>query len=144
MPHWKRSMCREHTMLNDCFSLSHTYRIKGTNKFVTVIEAQASGRRRYYKAYVADRLDGEWTPIAGTLEKPFAGERNVRFPKGTEPWTDSFSHGELLRDGYDETMTVDAAKLRFLFQGCSRAGREGEGYGGFPWRLGLLESERHE
>lgn len=125
----------------DIFEASHTYRIRGTGKFLTIVEAQASGRRRYYKAYVADRLDGQWTAVAGTLEKPFAGERNVRFPDGIGPWTDSFSHGELLREGHDETMTVDPKRLRLLFQGCSKAGREGKGYGGFPWRLGLLQAD---
>ncbi len=116
--------------------------VEGPAKFLTIVEAQAPGGRRYYKAYLADKLDGKWTPIADSLEKPFAGERNVSFASGVEPWTDSFSHGELLREGHDETMTVDPGRLRFLFQGCSASGREGKGYGGFPWRLGLLEATR--
>ena len=37
------------------YEASHTYRIKGTNKFLTIIEENG---RRYYKAYLADRLDG--------------------------------------------------------------------------------------
>ena len=39
----------------------------------------------------------------------FAGER----------WTDSFSHGELIRAGIDERCEIDPAKLRFLIQGVS-------------------------
>ena len=34
-------------------------------------------------------------------------------------WTRDISHGELLRDGYDETLTIDLAQLRFLYQGVS-------------------------
>ncbi len=64
-------------------------------------------------------------------------ERPLR--AGVEPWTDSISHGELLRDGIDETLTVDPAHLRFLFQGCSQKDRAGKSYGQFPWRLGILE-----
>jgi hypothetical protein len=123
----------------DVFEASHTYRLKGMGKYLTIIEAQAGGGRRYYKAYLADRLDGEWKPLADTPEQPFAGPANVRFAAGVEPWTDSFSHGELLREGADETMTVDPSRLRFFFQGCNPSGRAGKGYGQFSWRLGLLE-----
>jgi hypothetical protein len=120
----------------DIFEASHTYRLKGSGSYLTLVEAQASGRR-YFKAYSSDRLDGVWTPVADTLEKPFAGVANVQFTG--EAWTTSFSHGELLRDGCDQTLTVDPARLRFLFQGVSDKEREGRSYGEIPWRLGLLE-----
>jgi len=42
---------------------------------LTIIEENG---RRYYKAYLADRLDGKWTPLADTAEKPFAGWKNIR------------------------------------------------------------------
>ena len=51
----------------DIFEAGHTYRLKGLNKFLTVIEAQAAGRRTY-KAYLANRLDGQWTPLAATSQ----------------------------------------------------------------------------
>lgn len=124
---------------NEFFEASHTYRLKGADKYLTLVEAIGPGDRRFYKAYVADRLDGDWQPVAGTWEKPFASLANVKFPAGTEPWTDSISHGELLREGSDETMTVDPARLRFLFQGCTADERKGKSYGQYPWRLGLLE-----
>jgi hypothetical protein len=117
------------------FEASHTYRLKGTNKYLTVIEENG---RRYYKAYVADRLDGEWKPVADTAAKPFAGWKNVRPAAGVEPWTDNISHGELLRDGYDQTLTVDPNKLRFLFQGMWDKDKSGMRYGQFQWRLGML------
>lgn len=117
------------------FEASHTYKLKGMNKYLTLIEENG---RRYYKAYIADRLDGMWTPIADTPERPFAGWNNVRPAAGVEPWTDNISHGELLRDGPDETLTVDPANLRFLFQGMWDKHKSGKEYGQFQWRIGLL------
>lgn len=117
------------------FEASHTYRLKGLDKYLTIVEENG---RRYYKAYLADRLDGPWTPLADSAERPFAGWKNVRPAPGVAPWTDNISHGELLRDGCDETLTVDPANLRFLFQGMLDAEKAGKSYGQFPWRLGLL------
>ena len=53
-------------------------------------------------------------------------------------WTDNVSHGELIRDGIDQTLTVDPDKLRFLFQGMLEKDKGGRGYGQFQWRLGML------
>ena len=128
---------------NDCqlaltgeiFEASHTYRLKGLNKYLTVIEQDG---RRYYKAFLADRLDGDWTPIADSAEKPFASWKNIRPEQGVEPWTDNVSHGELIRDGVDQTLTVDPKNLRFVFQGMLDEQKTGKEYGQFPWRIGML------
>jgi hypothetical protein len=121
----------------DIFEASHTYKLKGRDQYLTIIEAQAPGRR-YYKAYLADRLEGPWRGLADTLEKPFAARENVR--EGPESaWAASISHGELLRTGVDERLEVDPAHLRFLFQGVSDADYRGQKYGGIPWRLGILD-----
>jgi hypothetical protein len=125
----------------DVFEASHTYRLKGDGRYLTMIEAQRGGTR-YYKAYVADKLDGEWRPIADTWERPFAGTANIAFAEGVPAWTDAISHGELIRDGFDQTMIVDPSKLCLLFQGCTAADRAGKEYGAFPWRLGMLEAVR--
>jgi len=117
------------------FEASHTYRLKGMDKYLTVIEENG---RRYYKAYLADSLGGAWTPTADTAERPFAGWKNVRPASGVEPWTDNISHGELIRDGYDQTLTVDPAHLRFIFQGMWDRDKSGRGYGQFQWRIGML------
>ena len=118
------------------FEASHTYRLKGLGKYLTIIEENG---RRYYKAYLADRLDGEWTPVADTAEKPFAGWKNIRPARGVEPWTDNVSHGELIRDGYDQTLTVDPDNLRLIFQGMLDKHKAGKGYGQFQWRIGMLK-----
>jgi hypothetical protein len=117
------------------FEASHTYRLKGTGKYLTIIEENG---RRYYKAYLADRLDGEWRPLADTEQKPFAGAANIRPAPGVAAWTDNVSHGELIRDGVDQTLTVDPQNLRFVFQGCLDSEKRGKGYGQWPWRIGIL------
>jgi hypothetical protein len=117
------------------FEASHTYRLKGLNKYLTVVEEDG---RRYYKAFVADRLDGTWTPIADSPDKPFAGWKNIRPASGVETWTDNVSHGELVRDGIDQTLTVDPKRLVFVFQGMLEAEKAGREYGNFPWRIGML------
>lgn len=121
----------------DIFEASHTYRLKGVGKYLTLVEAQGGHGWRYYKAYLADRLDGPWTPLATTKDKSFASMANAE-PIGAR-WTDCISHGELLRTGYDQRLEVDPAPLRFLFQGVTDAARAGKPYGQIPWRLGLLE-----
>ena len=118
------------------FEGSMTYKLKGTNQFLTLVEGL--GPSRYYRAYLADSLDGEWTPITGvdTYEDPFAGTHNVTFEDGAEPWTRDISHGELIRDGYDETLTVDPSNLRMLYQG--RDPGSGGPYHSLPYRLGII------
>ncbi|MEW6751411.1 MAG: non-reducing end alpha-L-arabinofuranosidase family hydrolase [Candidatus Latescibacterota bacterium] len=117
------------------FEASHTYRLKGSTQYLTIVEENG---QRYYKAYLADRLDGPWTPLADTADRPFAGWANLRPAPGVEAWTDNVSHGELVRDGNDQTMTVDPDRLRFVFQGVLEKEKAGRGYGQFPWRIGLL------
>jgi GH35 family endo-1,4-beta-xylanase len=125
---------------NDVFEGSMTYKIEGTHTYLTLVEAM--GPARYYRAWISDRLDGEWTPVhdADTWQKPFAGINNVTFEDGVTPWTRDISHGELIRDGYDETLTIDPNNLQLLYQGRDPAinGR----YDQLPYRLGLLTLDR--
>lgn len=121
----------------DIFEASHTYRLEGDGRYLTIVEAQGGHGWRYYKAYVADTLDGEWQPLAATRDECFANLRNVEQAAGR--WTDSISHGELLRSGNDEHLDVDPNNLQFLFQGVLERDRAGKSYGEIPWRLGLLE-----
>jgi hypothetical protein len=121
----------------DVFEASHTYHLVGIDSFLTVIEAQHGHGWRYYKAYLADRLDGLWQPLAGTKDHAFASMRNVA-PSAAR-WTDVISHGELLRAGFGERLQVDPANLRLLFQGVLDKDRQGKNYGQIPWRIGLLQ-----
>lgn len=124
---------------NNLFEGSSTYRIKGTGTYLTLIEAL--GPSRYYRAWISDNLNGEWKPVPGadSWDSPFAGINNVTFEEGEEPWSSDISHGEAIRDGYDETMTIDLKNLRFLYQG--RDPESGGNYSLLPYRLGLLTSE---
>jgi len=135
-PHGFRDAAPTLALKADIFEAGHTYRLLGREAYLTVIEAQGPGGRRYYKAYLADRLDGAWRPVADTWERPFAGATNVR--QADPPWADNISHGELLRAGIDETLTVDPAHLRFLIQGVTQRRKAGKKYGDIPWRLGIL------
>jgi hypothetical protein len=120
----------------DIFEASHIYRLRGYDRYLAIIEAQR-GSRRYYKAYMASQLDGKWQPLADRWEKPFLGMENARFQG--EPWCHSFSHGELLRTGFDEYLEVDPHSLVMLFQGVSDQQMAGKAYGEIPWKLGLAK-----
>ncbi|NQT16232.1 MAG: hypothetical protein HQ582_25970 [Planctomycetes bacterium] len=119
----------------DIFEASHTYRVKGTGRFLTLVEAR-NQERRYFKAFTADRLDGDWSLLG---DAPFVSPQNVSYlgPR----WTDSFSHGEFLRAGHDETLEIDPKNLRILFQGVSTGTEPDENYGKIPWMLGILEHD---
>ena len=117
------------------FEASMTYKLKGTNKYVTMIEAMGP-RGRYFRSWTADRLDGKWTPQADGIVDSFAGPGNVTFPGGK--WTNDISHGEMIRVGNDQVPTIDPCKpLQFLFQGYDPA-KQTQDYIQLPYRLGLL------
>lgn len=126
---------------NSVFEAGYTYKIKGTDKYLTCVEAL--GQTRYFRAYVADKLDGEWYPIEGfdTFEKPFAGIKNMTFDEGAEAWSGQVSHGEMIREGNDERMILDPDNLMFLYQGIGNAENRGD-YGKLPYKLGLIRAVR--
>jgi endo-1,4-beta-xylanase len=113
-----------------------TYRVGKSGGYLTMIEAFGNAGERYYRSFLSDTLDGAWAPLAASPENPFAGRANVTF-EDAEGWTNDISHGELLRDGYDQTPTIDPANLRFLYQGVDPARTSGE-YFERPYQLGLL------
>jgi hypothetical protein len=123
----------------DVFEASHTYKVKGTGQYITIIEAQNGHGWRYYKSYAAEKLEGPWKPLAAEKGHAFASMRNVT--QATR-WTDAVSHGELIRLGHDERLEIDGDNPRFLFQGVLDADRVRKKYGDIPWRLGLLESKK--
>ena len=94
-----------------------TYKIKGTDKYLTLVEGLGPQPLlpRVSRRSARRRVDAD--PGADTYEQPFAGPNNVTFEDGVEPWTSDISHGELIRDGYDETLTIDPQNLQMLFQG---------------------------
>jgi hypothetical protein len=129
-----------HEAKNDLFEGSCVYRIKGTNQYLMLVECIGKIGTRYYRAWVADRLDGDWKPLPGADSEatPFAGDANVRTSDGSPRWAEGVSHGELLREGSDETMTVDPQNLRFLYQGLPVGSHE-PNYLLLPYRLAVLK-----
>jgi len=126
---------------NTVFEAGFTYKIKGAEKYLTCVEAL--GPTRYYRAYVADTLDGEWYPVEGfdTFEHPFAGKNNMTFDDGVTPWSGQVSHGEMIREVNDERMVLDPDNLMFLYQGISDADNRGD-YGKLAYKLGLLHATK--
>jgi len=115
----------------DLFEAPNVYKVDGTDKYLLMVEAYGP---RYFRSWTSDSLDGPWTELAATQQEPFAGAANVTFD-GPD-WSDDVSHGELLRSGHDERLTINACKLQFLYQGLDPSA-SGD-YGLLPYKLGLL------
>ena len=122
----------------DIFEASHTYKVAGQNRYVTVVESQGN-HRRYFKAFEAESLDSEWRPIAATADKPFVSPKNVI--NQDDSWATSYSHGEFIRTGYDQNLVINLENLQLLFQGANDDEYRIRNYGQIPWRLGLLKLE---
>lgn len=118
------------------YEASSTYRVEETKRYLTLVEAFGPDGQRYFRSFTAEALDGDWKPLAASWEEPFAGLNNVAFESG-KPWTRDVSHGELLRTGYDQTLSVSLSNLRFLYQGTAPQAPDVE-YHRIPYRLGLL------
>jgi hypothetical protein len=117
---------------NYLFEASNVYKLDGQNKYLLMVEAYMSGPR-LFRSWTSSSLDGPWTPLADTETNPFAGNNNVEWPTGK--WANGISHGELIRSGYDEKMTIDPCNVQFLYQGESGPGAT---YDTIPYKLGLL------
>jgi endo-1,4-beta-xylanase len=120
------------------FEATNVYKLNGTNQYLAVIEAfdQTSAGRRYFRSWIGDSLDGPWLPWQASGSYPFAGERNATFE--AIAWTKDISHGEAIRVGHDQTLTIDPCHLRYLFQGADPMADNMGDYNKIPWRLGLL------
>ncbi|MDC0773504.1 non-reducing end alpha-L-arabinofuranosidase family hydrolase [Streptomyces sp. HD] len=116
------------------FEASNVYKVQGSNQYLLLVEAVGSDGRRYFRSWTASSLAASWTPLAASESNPFAKSGNVTFPAGA--WTRDISHGEMIRAGYDQTLTIPPCKLQYLFQGKD-PNADGD-YNLLPWRLGLL------
>ena len=121
---------------DDMFEASNTYKIAGTDQYLTLIEAMGRGGR-YFRAWTADRLEGPWKPVPGAPMNLFAGAENIRFDGRI--WSEGVSHGELIRDGVDQMLSIDPCKpLEFLYQGLDLSPGKNYEYIVVPYRLGVI------
>lgn len=117
------------------FEAACVYRLT-TGGYLLLVEAIGVNGDRYFRSWTSDSIAGEWEELAGSEEDPFAGASNVVFEDGAEAWTNSISHGELIRTETDQTLTISPCGLRFLYQGLDPAADDT--YNALPWRLGLI------
>lgn len=124
--------------LADMFEASNTYKVAGTDTYLTLIEAM-SPKGRYFRAWKSNALDGTWTPLTSDKMNVFASADNVRYKGRT--WSEGVSHGELIRSSNDQTLTIDPCKpLEFLYQGLAAWSKEKD-YLKLPYRLAVITAD---
>ncbi|MGW3649169.1 non-reducing end alpha-L-arabinofuranosidase family hydrolase [Streptomyces sp. NPDC000878] len=116
------------------FEAANVYKVQGTNQYLLLVEAIGSDGKRWFRSWTSTSLAGSWTALAATESNPFARANNVTFPAGA--WTRDISHGEMIRAGNDQTLTIPGCRLQYVYQGLD-PGATGD-YNTLPWRLGLL------
>jgi len=123
------------------FESDKVYALQGLNQYLLTVECIGPTGYRFFRAFIANALGGQYSPIpdADTWDNPYAGQNSVTFASGVSGWTIDISHGEMIRVGYDETLTIDPTNLQFLYQGANPSAEVGaSNYSQIPYQLGLL------
>jgi hypothetical protein len=113
---------------------ANVYKLSDSQTYLLLVEAIGGNGKRYFRSWTTNSLTGTWAPLAATEANPFARSNNVTFD-GTA-WTQDISHGEMIRAGVDQTLTINPCRMQYLYQGLDPAASGP--YNTLPWKLGLL------
>jgi hypothetical protein len=116
--------------------------VEGTGEYLANVECIGTDGHRFFRALWASSLGGTWQPLGNTLNfsTPFLGMDNVTFDPGVGEWTDDFSSGGAVIDGYDQTDSINLKNLTFLYQGVN-PNNGATSYSQIPYQLGLASSK---
>lgn len=110
------------------------YKIRDRREYVLLTETRHPRKLREFYISHARELSGPWT-----RSKLFASLKNSRFIDPTNRWTQLISHGEFVRDGYDQNMVIPSLdRVDFLIQGTAKY--TDVRYASIPWQLGLIRN----